>query len=1135
MPSITNHLKRIRREALQNDLITLAWAAYTFILLILFIAIGVEAVFYLSSAIRLITLKIIVGLIVAGIVSLFIVNALIEQNKIKRYSWSKLARSAGKLAFPKSDVVINAYQLEQSENTYTSNSLSKSYIQRISNKLKRINLKKLFPTNRAENWKVFSLSILVLGNLMVIIFWDSSSNALTRWGHPNHEFEVPKPFSITGITRNIHLLGGDSTSLSFEISGLLPDSIFLELIPGTKDTVLLLTMKPNSNGRYTHLMEEVYQDYRYKAFSPANHFWQAWKKVVSPDYYISVTDRPIMEEFSITIIPPDYSGLPANIQKGNQADVKGLKGSTVRIDLKSNRPLNKGFLKLDNEELPLTIRGKRAAGGFIFKRDALLKIQLEDNRGITNQNPIPFHLQILPDLNPDMRVIQPAPIVELGTDQLIPIHLKIEDDFGFSTLQVGYEIQRPSYIEDESLISIFPIYLENQNDLSQEVKTIWNLVELGLMPEDEVRYHFEVYDNDVVSGPKKSISSTFIAKVPSLGDLFTAMEEQEDQMIDELILHSDEIDGIQKQLENMQLEMLKSDRLDWDQQQQMEETLAQVQQEAEALKKLAESMEAINQSAEKHSLFSNDLMQKFKELQELVNEILNPELMTDMDVLKDALEKMDMKDIMDAMENLSSNLDQVEQQLDRFLDIFRRIKAEQKLDETIQRMNQLVEQQRIVNENIQTLDGQTDPTAIARLSHEEQRNREEFSNIRDVMEEAAKAMQEFDRESATALQNLEKDHLTNQTESNLSQTSRQLQKQRIQQAQRHSAESLENLKKLQSMVTDIQSQFQDQTTTEMAGKFQTVMRNLLELSKLQESLEQSTRTMPRNSQRLAALAGQQQFAQDQLMKIMSSLMDLSKETFAVTPQMGKGIGMANAQMEKAKKKLTERNGRGAANSQQYAMKSLNEAVLAVYQAMNQMQASGSASGYEQFLQRMQEMSGQQQGINSQSMQLALGQLSAAAQQSLMQRLLKQQRQVQKSLQQLMSETRQSGEQGLGDLGGIAEDIDEVIKDFQNKRYQQRTKERQQRILSRMLDSQKSLTQRGFKEERKAETANEIVYEGPSGLPVDYGQRRSLAMEALNQSLKAGYSRDYQTMIRRYFNALSQSEEQIVPTDSTFNE
>ncbi len=133
----------------------------------------------------------------------------------------------------------------------------------------------------------------------------------------------------------------------------------------------------------------------------------------------------------------------------------------------------------------------------------MLKIELEDNRGITNQNPIPFHLQILPDLNPEMSVIQPAQIVDLGTDQLIPIHLKIEDDFGFSTLQVGYEIKRPSYIEDESLISIFPISIENSTDLSQEVKTIWNLIELGLMPEDEVEDHFEVYGNDEFSGPKK--------------------------------------------------------------------------------------------------------------------------------------------------------------------------------------------------------------------------------------------------------------------------------------------------------------------------------------------------------------------------------------------------------------------------------------------------------------------------------------------------------------------------------------------------------------------------------------------------------------------------------------------------------
>ena len=80
--------------------------------------------------------------------------------------------------------------------------------------------------------------------------------------------------------------------------------------------------------------------------------------------------------------------------------------------------------------------------------------------------------------------------------------------------------------------------------------------------------------------------------------------------------------------------------------------------------------------------------------------------------------------------------------------------------------------------------------------------------------------------------------------------------------------------------------------------------------------------MPRNSQRLSQMAGKQQFLQDQLTKIVSELIELSKETFAVTPKIGQGIGMANNHMEEAKKRLAERNGRGAANNQKSAMEGL---------------------------------------------------------------------------------------------------------------------------------------------------------------------------------------------------------------------
>ena len=49
MLTISDHLKRIRKEAVQNDFITFAWVMYSAILIVFFTAIGYEAIFYLSS------------------------------------------------------------------------------------------------------------------------------------------------------------------------------------------------------------------------------------------------------------------------------------------------------------------------------------------------------------------------------------------------------------------------------------------------------------------------------------------------------------------------------------------------------------------------------------------------------------------------------------------------------------------------------------------------------------------------------------------------------------------------------------------------------------------------------------------------------------------------------------------------------------------------------------------------------------------------------------------------------------------------------------------------------------------------------------------------------------------------------
>ena len=101
------------------------------------------------------------------------------------------------------------------------------------------------------------------------------------------------------------------------------------------------------------------------------------------------------------------------------------------------------------------------------------------------------------------------------------------------------------------------------------------------------------------------------------------------------------------------------------------------------------------------------------------------------------------------------------------------------------------------------------------------------------------------------------------------------------------------------------------------------------------------------------------------------------------------------------------------------------------------------------------------------MQLALGQLASSAQQNLLKKILGQQRDIQNSLNQLMKSLEETGSEGIGDLNGVSNDMNEVIKELSQNNYDRSVINRQQQILSRMLDSQKSMAQRGLKENRKS--------------------------------------------------------------------
>ena len=108
---------------------------------------------------------------------------------------------------------------------------------------------------------------------------------------------------------------------------------------------------------------------------------------------------------------------------------------------------------------------------------------------------------------------------------------------------------------------------------------------------------------------------------------------------------------------------------------------------------------------------------------------------------------------------------------------------------------------------------------------------------------------------------------------------------------------------------------------------------------------------------------------------------------------------------------------------------------------------------------------------------------------------------------------------MGDLERIAEQMEESIRELQRGRPGNRMVERQQQILTRMLDATKSMQQRGRERRREGSVSEDRVRESPGELTPD--EQAEAIRRALLEALESGYAPDYEELIKRYFELLQQ--------------
>jgi len=256
-------------------------------------------------------------------------------------------------------------------------------------------------------------------------------------------------------------------------------------------------------------------------------------------------------------------------------------------------------------------------------------------------------------------------------------------------------------------------------------------------------------------------------------------------------------------------------------------------------------------------------------------------------------------------------------------------------------------------------------------------------------------------------------------------------------------------------------------------------------------------------------------------QVADSLYQLAKKTFLITPELGQAVGKAHTEMRQA---LANRSAAGQPQTghQRNAMGGLNQAVMILQNSLEQMAGSGSGLGMEQYFMQLEKISARQMAIN-QAMRdlLGRGRLSLE-QQAAMARLAAEQEALKRALERL---NEQYGRQSdiAGRLDKLAEEMNRVVEELKSQKADQRTIERQERILSRLLDAQRSVRNRDFERKRTAKTGKDIIRKSPEALSLSRSRKVDKIRKELLRLEEEGYTREYQELIRRYLEALIESD------------
>ncbi|MCE3007625.1 MAG: hypothetical protein LW884_04645 [Bacteroidetes bacterium] len=973
------------------------------------------------------------------------------------------------------------------------------------------------------NWRfarLLAVPLMVLAVFLVInplVLYQSSTRIFRYATH----FVPPPPFEILVSGHPERMMDGASATIRIKARGRqIPDDLFIYIQKQEGGSFISYPLLRDRVASYHYTLENMHGDFSYYIGNEGYG---------SRLYETRVLRRPELRRFRAVVFPPAYTGLAPETMPDNVGDFNVLRGSTVRWLFDFNGPVDKAFIALGDKREQVM---KTDAGGYLYERTVLsnlaYSLQLQSVDGIQNQDTLGYRLTVSPDRYPSVRLVQPETGTDLPGSGFVLVLADATDDYGLSGASLSYRFvasKNPAKVSDSfkslkiNLLNSIPV---------QSLRSEVDFFALGAEQGDELELYVTVWDNDQISGPKSANSSLVKLSYQSVQSLYEEAEKDAanwNASTNELIQRNQRL---QSELEQVQEKILSKQQLGYEDRQQIRQL---VQQQQQILSQLEENRKKLNeqrQNAESQNLYTPETLQKLEELEQLMEQMDPEALQRIMQELEKNSDKMSQQELKNKLDAYKQEAEELQKSIERTLELFKQLEIAQKVEELIKRLDELEARQQLLEDKVRSVEEskQSRDSRQARLdslAREQDGLTKEMQGINKELGELKDKKATSQTPDETEMKELEQ--LGKEAQQSQQDASEQLRSGKPKSGAQQQQQSQQQMQQMQQQLNDMQQQAELEQQQENYDDLRSLLENLLTLSFEQEELRDEVKALGRNDAGLVRLSQEQRKLADDMQMIDDSLRALSGRVFEIKAFVIERLAQIDKEFDRANTFFAERRTPMGVASQHEIMKNLNELANMLTEALQQMQQqmqqmkgqqskmckNPNASGMGKMQQQMQQMGKMQGELNKQMEQ------QRQSGQGSMDELARRQEEIRRRMQQLMQQMEGQGDKGLGSLQKVAEDMQQTEEDLRKQQLTSETLARQQRILSRMLDFDKSIREREFEEQREGKTAFEDERVPPQQLSQDELQQR--IRKELYYKNKYEYTRSYRQLIESYFNLL----------------